>query len=151
VWLAIAAIVYGHDVRDPADLADAHARVTRLHARYTRLPRVLRWFAEGWSNGWRKKAVPVVNSLRLLLRAGLRPALTLCVCYVALNFVCSWAFRGAVWLIGPQDRDVWNVILGPLSLVVGDMSGQMRSLLQEPLRICLLAAAIDVTFRENRK
>ena len=152
VWLAIAAIVYGHDVRDPADLADAHARVTRLHARYTRLPRVLRWVAESWSNGWRKKAVPVINSLRLLLRAGLRPALLLCVCYVTLNFVCSWAFRGAAWMIGPHDRDVWNILLGPLSLVVGDASGQTRSLLQEPLRICLLAAAVDVAMAHaNRR
>jgi hypothetical protein len=150
VWLAIAAIVYGHDVRAPGDLAESHARVTRLHARYTRLPRVLQWIAETSSDGWRNKALPVVNSLRLLLRAGLRPALALCVCYVALHFVCSWAFRGAVWVIGPHDRDVWNVILGPLSLLTGDMSGQMRSLIQEPLRICLLAAAVDVTLRTSR-
>jgi hypothetical protein len=151
VWLAIAAIIYGHDVRASGDLTESHARVTRLHARYARLPRVLQWMAESWSDGWRKKALPVVNSLRLLLRAGLRPALALCVCYVALQFVCSWAFRGAVWVIGPQDRDVWNVILGPLSLLVGDMSGQTRSLIQEPLRICLLAAAVEVTLRENRR
>lgn len=151
VWLAIAAIVYGHDVREPGDLTASHARVTRLHVRYARLPRVLQWIAESTSDGWRKKALPVVNSLRLLLRAGLRPALALCVCYVALQFVGSWMFRGAVWLIGPHDRDVWNVILGPLSLLAGDMSGQTRSLIQEPLRICLLAAAIEVTLRENRR
>jgi hypothetical protein len=151
VWLAIAAIVYGHDVRAPGDVTESPARVTRLHARYARLPRVLQWIAESSSDGWRKKALPVVNSLRLLLRAGLRPALALCVCYVALHFVCSWAFRGAVWLIGPHDRDAWNVILGPLMLLVGDMSGQTRSLIQEPLRICLLAAAVEVTLRENRR
>src|SRR5688572_8032297 len=150
MWLAIAAIIYGHDVREPGDLAESHARVTRLHARYARLPRLLQWIAETWSDGWRKKALPVVNSLRLLLRAGLRPALTLCVCYVALHFACSWAFRGAVWMIGPHDRDMWNVILGPLSLLVGDISGQNRSLIQEPLRICLLAAAVDVTLRTSR-
>jgi hypothetical protein len=150
VWLAIAAIIYGHDVRATGDLtesSESDARVTRLHARYARLPRLLQLIAESWSDGWRKKAMPVVNSLRLLLRAGLRPALALCVCYVALHFVCSWTFRGAVWLIGPHDRDVWNVILGPLSLLVGDQSGQTRSLIQEPLRICLLAAAVDVALR----
>jgi hypothetical protein len=149
VWLAIAAIIYGHDVREPGDLTESHAHVTRLHARYARLPRVLQWIAESWSEGWRKKALPVINSLRLLLRAGLRPALALCVCYVALQFVCSWAFRGAVWLIGPHDRDVWNVILGPLTLLAGDQSGQTRSLIQEPLRICLLAAAVEVTLRSD--
>jgi hypothetical protein len=151
VWLAIAAIVYGHDVREPGTLTepDADARVTRLHARYARLPRVLQWMAERWSDGWRKKAMPVINSLRLLLRAGLRPALTLCVCYVALHFVCSWMFRGAVSLIGPHDRDVWNVILGPLSLLVGDQSGQTRSLIEEPLRICLLAAAVELALRSD--
>ncbi|MGH9163258.1 MAG: hypothetical protein ACRD2X_25120, partial [Vicinamibacteraceae bacterium] len=148
IWLAIAAIVYGHDLRDPAGLAAAHRRVERLHQRYVRLPVVVRAAAERWSDGWRHKGVPVVNSLRLLLRAGLRPALALCVCYVTLDFVCSWAFRGAVWLIGPQERDVWNIILGPLTLVVGDASAQNRSLLEEPLRICLLAAAIELTFKE---
>jgi hypothetical protein len=149
VWLAIAAIIYGHDVRAPGDSTESPERVTRLRARYTRLPRLLQWTAESWSNGWRNKAMPVVNSLRLLLRAGLRPALALCVCYVALQFACSWAFRGAVWLIGPHDRDVWNVILGPLSLLVGDMSGHTRSLIQEPLRICLLAAAVEVALRQT--
>ena len=40
VWLAIAAIIYGHDVRAPGDLTESDERVTRLHARYARLPRV---------------------------------------------------------------------------------------------------------------
>ena len=148
VWLAIAAIIYGHDLREQSTLTQAHARVTRLHQRYAGLPPMLRWFAGSWSKAWRSRFVPVLNSLRLLLRAGLRPALMVCVGYVILHFVCSWAFRGAVLLIGPQDRDVWSMILGPLTLIVGDASAHVPSLLEEPLRICLLAAAIEIAVRE---
>lgn len=145
LWLAITAVIYGHDLRDPSLLA--HRRLEPWQRRYAGLPSLARVAADKWSAGWRKKGVPILNSLRLILRAGLRPAVMLCFCYIALDFLCSHVFRLVVWLIGPQEFAVWNLLTPALDVLVGGPIPLAPTLIKEPLRICLLAAAVELTLR----
>lgn len=149
LWLAIAAIIYGHDLRDPSLLT--HRRLEPWQRRYAGLPTLARAAADRWSAGWRKKTVPILNSLRLILRAGLRPALMLCLCYVGLTFVCSHVFRFVVWLIGPQELQTWHLLTPALDVLVGGPIPLAPTLIKEPLRICLLAAAVELTLRGLRQ
>jgi hypothetical protein len=143
VWLAIAAIVYGLDLRRSNRLDAADERLARLGARYSALPLLVRKVAGKASDGWTSKGVPVTNSLRLVLRAGLPAVVVLCVCYQLLELVDAYAWRGAVLLLGAHDSSWWNVIGQPLSALVGGPLSTRPALLTEIVRIALLAATFD--------
>jgi hypothetical protein len=143
VWLAIAAIIYGMDLRRSNKLDAADAHFDTLGTRYSALPLLVRKLAGKASHGWTSKGVPVTNSLRLILRAGLPAVVVLCVCYQLLELIDSYAWRGAVTLIGAQEGQWWNVIGQPLSAIVGGPLSTRPALLTEVVRIALLAATFD--------
>lgn len=143
VWLAIAAIIYGMDLKRTRRLDVADQRLADVGARFSALPLLVRKLAGKASNGWTSKGVPVTNSLRLVLRAGLPAVVVLCVGYQALELVDAWAWRGAVHLLGPHPEHLWNVIGAPVSALVGGPLSTRPSLLTEPLRVVLLAATFD--------
>ncbi len=143
VWLTITAIVFGRDLAGMKTFG-THARVGDLDRRYASLSPLAKRGVDRFVGGFREKSMPIVNSLRLILRAGLRPALLFCVSYVALSYLRHWGWRGTAWLIGARDFDTWNLISGPLSVVFGGAVDLAPSLLGEPLRICLLAAGLEV-------
>ncbi|HEY0504554.1 MAG TPA: hypothetical protein VGD42_13805 [Lysobacter sp.] len=143
VWLAITAIVYGLDLRrtQRIDAADPHLRMVRR--RYRNAPLVLRKLADKASAGWTSKGVPVLNSLRLVLRAGLPALLTLCVCWQLLAFLDAWAWRAAIILIGPQDPLHASLAQAPVIMLFSDPQGFRPALFPELIRIALLAATFD--------
>ncbi|MBO9664813.1 hypothetical protein [Dokdonella sp.] len=143
IWLAITAIIYGMDLRRSHKLDSADESLARLGARYSALPLLVRKVAGKASEGWTSKGVPVVNSLRLVLRAGLPAVVVLCVCYQLLDFVDSYAWRVVVHLLGPHDPAWWNVIGNPIALLFGSPLSLRPPLLTELLRVALLAATCD--------
>ncbi|MFC4820741.1 hypothetical protein [Dokdonella ginsengisoli] len=143
VWLAITAIIYGMDMRRKQKLDAADAHLSRLGARYSALPLLVRKMAGKASEGWTSKGVPITNSLRLVLRAGLPAVVVLCVCYQLLDWIDSHSLRAVVALVGPRDDLWWNTVGQPLAVLIGTPSAVQPALLTEIVRIALLAAACD--------
>lgn len=143
VWLAITAIIYGMDMRRTQKLDAADAHLSRLGARYSALPLLVRKMAGKASEGWTSKGVPITNSLRLVLRAGLPAVVVLCVCYQLLDWIDSHSLRAVVALVGPRDDLWWSTLGQPLGVLIGTPSAVQPALLTEIVRIPLLAAACD--------
>lgn len=143
VWLAITAIVYGLDLRRRQRMGDADAQVDTLTARFQGMHVAWRKVADKASAGWTSKGVPVVNSLRLVLRAGLPALLTLCLCWQLLATVDAWAWRVVTRMIGAHEWREWQVLAQPLLVLVNGPLSLRPALFTELLRIVLLAAAFD--------
>lgn len=143
VWLAITAIIYGLDLRRRHRIDAADARLGGLAERYQRSNFLVRRYAGKLSSGWVSKGVPVLNSIRLVLRAGLPALVTLCVGWALLDFVDAWGWRAVVSLIGPMDYDAWRAVATPAGMLVGDPTSVQPTLLVQVLRTVLLAATFD--------
>ena len=143
IWLAITAIVYGIDLRKAQRLDEADAPLERAVARFKSMHFALRMLADKASAGWTSKGVPVVNSLRLVLRAGLPALLTLCVCWQLLAYLDSWSWRWMQQLVGPKDP-AWQQVEGQIYAAFLNTPLSFRtSLLTDVLRVVLLAATFD--------
>lgn len=143
IWLAITAIVYGIDLRKAQRLDEADAPLERAVARFKSMHFTVRMLADKASAGWTSKGVPVVNSLRLVLRAGLPALLTLCVCWQLLAYLDSWSWRWMQQLVGPKDP-AWQQVEGQIYAVFLNTPLSFRSsLLTDVLRVVLLAATFD--------
>ena len=143
VWLAITALVYGMDLRRRRRLDPAEARLRLAARRYRHLDLVWRRAIEKVSGGWTSKGVPILNSIRLVLRAGLPALLVLCVGWQLLAFVDAHAWRIAVDLIGAHEWRQWQVFGSPVSLLFNGPLSLRPALFTELLRIVLLAATFD--------
>ncbi|MGN7726947.1 hypothetical protein ACTJIL_14170 [Luteimonas sp. 22616] len=143
VWLAITAIIYGLDLRRRHRIDAADKRLGGLAARYQRSNFLVRNVAGKLSGGWVSKGVPVLNSIRLVLRAGLPALVTLCLGWELLTFVDAWGWRAVVSLIGPMDYDAWRAVATPAGMLVGDPTSVQPTLLVQVLRTVLLAATFD--------
>ncbi|KRA81760.1 hypothetical protein ASD78_00310 [Lysobacter sp. Root667] len=143
IWLAITAIVYGIDLRKAQRLDDADAPLDRAVARFKAMHFTLRMLADKASAGWTSKGVPVINSLRLVLRAGTPALLTLCVCWQLLAYLDSWSWHWMQQLVGPKDP-AWQKVEGQIYAVFLNTPLSFRSsLLTDVLRVVLLAATFD--------
>lgn len=143
VWLAITAIVYGLDLRRRHRMGDADAHADTLATRFQGLHVAWRKLATKASSGWTSKGVPVVNSLRLVMRAGLPALLTLCLGWQLLAAFDAWAWRWATRALGAREWQEWQVIAQPLLVLVNGPLSLRPALLTEVLRIVLLAATFD--------
>jgi len=143
IWLAIAAMIYGFDLRRRQRIDDADARLRLLGTRYRNLHLIWRKLADKASAGWTSKGVPIVNSLRLVLRAGLPALLTLCLCWQLLAFADASLWRLAVRWIGAHDWQTWQVLGQPISLLFNGPLSLRPALFTELLRVVLLAATFD--------
>ncbi len=143
VWLAITAIIYGIDMRRANRLDAADASLSRLGRSYSALPLLVRKLAGKASQGWTSKGVPITNSLRLVLRAGLPAVVVLCVCYQFLGWVDTHALRAFNGIVGPHDQAWWVTFGQPIALLIGTPSATQPPLLTEIARIALLAATCD--------
>jgi hypothetical protein len=137
VWFAIAAIVYGLEMRDRELISGT--RLERIPERFGERPRHL---AEVAGRSMREKYVPVLHAARLVLRAGAPVAAWFCLCYVAVGALTDRLQRGALWLLG-TDHTVrfWNLALAPAEFG--------HRLLQEILRLALLAAMFELVMRRT--
>lgn len=143
IWLAITAIIYGIDLRRAQRIDAADEHLNKAVERFKAMHFTLRMLADKASAGWSSKGVPVVNSLRLVLRAGLPALLTLCVCWQLLSYIDSWSWRLMQQFVGPQDPN-WQRVSGQIYAVFLNTPLSFRtSLLTDVLRVVLLAATFD--------
>lgn len=142
VWLAITALVYGLDLRRRQRLDRADARLRYVARRYGKLHFGWQYAANKLSAGWNSKGVPLVNSLRLVLRAGLPALLTLCLGWQLLEFAASNAWGWVVRLEGAHSLPEWEVITPRHELLIKGC--------YELLRVVLLAATFTCAIAHLR-
>ncbi|MCO5968995.1 hypothetical protein [Actinoallomurus soli] len=133
VWLAMAAVACGVGFEvDDHKAALEGTRLQRVAEKGDRSKVLVAVTADS-----RERWVPLIQAIRLILRAG-APALGLfCLCYVAVDAAAAYGFRGALHLIGPDhDPAAWRPILVPLEFA--------RELVRTVLHVALLAAAIGL-------
>lgn len=129
-WLALGTVVYGRRLTEPSA---GEARVSRWA---DQLPQPFAFIAKGIRGMFSKRFGPLVNGLRLLGRAGLRPMLIFCVAFVVLQMVPQGIWEIERALIGPHDlQEFWM----PLSYLTAPVNSALRWV----LIICLVAAATD--------
>ncbi len=138
VWLVMAAIVYGYD-------AAADEPSTGLSAA-TRRGTVFGWlkdFLDHFIADYRARYMPVLRCVRMALGAGLGTLIALVVGYRLIGWLGAWLWVAATRLIGAHELSTWQVIVEPISLLIGSLSDLDGGVLLDPLRICLLAAVIE--------
>jgi hypothetical protein len=133
-WLALGAVVYGRQIpeRRITDERLATAALRRAKA----LPGGLSFVAGGLTLGLYNRFAPLINSLRMLARAGLRPMLVFCIAFVVLQLTPQGVFEIERALIGPHDLERFWM---PLSYVIAQINSAIRWM----LIVCLVAAATD--------
>ena len=142
----MAALVYGYDVRDDADLR-RYERLQRLGDRYRAVPRFLRDFVEHFVAGYRKRYLPLASGVRLAFHSSALLLVTLIVGYRLIDWGAAWLWYGAARLIGPHDLDTWQVLAHGVSLLFGSpFRDSSTGLLIEPVRICFLAAVLECAY-----
>ncbi|KUM26583.1 hypothetical protein AU467_20850 [Mesorhizobium loti] len=147
IWLVLAALIYGYDVRDDKDLMRVHRRVERFGERYRAIPKFLRDFVEHFISGYRSRYLPIANGVRITLSSGVVLIVTLIVGYRLIDWLAAWAWLGMTRLIGPHQLDIWQVLSEGVSLLFGSpFQDSSTGILVEPLRICFLAAILETAF-----
>jgi hypothetical protein len=141
VWLALAAVIY----RSKSAKTESKGTfvVERMEGRYATLPAPMRKVFDRLIGGYRTRYVPVVRSVELTLTAGIGFLLLFILGYRLLTWGSAWLWILAKQLIGPYPLDIWYVFADVLGIVIGNPLGPERGIIFEPLRICLLAAALD--------
>lgn len=71
--------------------------------------------------------------------------------YRLLDWSSAWAWYGISRLIGPHDLPLWQMIAQAISLVFGSPSAPGDGVLIMPIKICLLAAALEIGFAQGRE
>lgn len=143
VWLAIAALIFGRDLGERALLA-SNRRLERAVTGYDALPSPLKKFGDDIVKGYRTRYVPIANSVRVTLHAGLGLLLAFCVGYRALDWLSVQAWIASTQWIGPHAMEFWRPVGDALALVIGGPLSDAPSIVFEPLRICLLAATLEL-------
>lgn len=147
VWLAITALIYGLDLRRQQRLDTADARLRHAVRRYDRLHHGWRILLGKLSNGWHTKGVPLVNSVRLVLRAGLPALLTLCLGWQLLDYLDATLWLALVKWLGARSGEDWEIIGQPFAVLFGSPRMVRAGLLTEVLRVVLLAATFSCAIR----
>lgn len=146
IWLVLAAIVYGYDIGSDAHLR-AQGRTARIGKRYKALPIFIRDFIESFIDGYRSRYLPVANGLRLTLGSGVVLIATLIVGYRLIDWGAAWLWLGTARLIGQQPDYLWDVLPDAITFFFGSQfQDSSLSILVEPVRICFLAAVLEVAF-----
>ncbi|MDX8480019.1 hypothetical protein RFN28_16225 [Mesorhizobium sp. VK24D] len=147
IWLVLAALIYGYDVRDDKELMRVHRRVERLGERYRAIPKFLRDFVGHFVSGYRSRYLPIANGVRITLNSGVVLIVTLIVGYRVIDWLAAWAWFGMTRLIGPHELDTWQVLSQGVSLLFGSpFQDSSTGILVEPLRICFLVAILETAF-----
>lgn len=149
IWLVLAALIYGHDLAgEPGWMR--HRRLERIGSRYAALPKFIRDFIGHFIGGYRSRYLPVANSIRLVLHADLALLLVFVVGWRVIGWGADWLWMGATHVIGPHPLGLWQLFVDGLSLLLGDLSATTPGILVEPLRICLVAAVLEIAFARSQ-
>ncbi|WP_412066707.1 hypothetical protein [Rhizobium sp. SYY.PMSO] len=149
VWLTLAALVYGYDVNGERPLADG--RAARAVSRWQALPKAVRDFVSHFIAGTAKRYRALAEGVGLTLNSGLGLTLAVVLLYRVLDWGSAWAWYATSRLIGPHDLPLWQMIAQAISLVFGSPSAPGDGVLIMPIKICLLAAALEIGFARGRQ
>lgn len=142
VWLLMAAVIYGFDMKEAGELT-ARGRTAAALSRYGRLPKFIREFIDHFVSGYRSRYLPVVNSVRLAFGAGLPVLLGFILLYRLIGWAGAWAWIGLTHLIGPQELPLWQVLASIIAFFLGGPSDIRGGILVDALRIGLVAAVVE--------
>ena len=142
VWLLMAAVIYGFDMKDAAALS-GHQRAAAALSRYGRLPKFLREFLDHFVAGYRSRYLPIANSVRLAFGAGLAVLIGFVLLYRVIGWAAAWGWIGLAHLIGPQELPAWQALASIIAFFLGGPSDIRGGILVEALRICLIAAVVE--------
>ncbi|TDQ55438.1 hypothetical protein [Actinorugispora endophytica] len=138
LWLTIVAVVFGAEVDEEQPMFGGGGRSPEQGPGGAR--GLLRGFGRLVGRDLRGKYTPFLNALRFVLRVGPVFFLSYCLYYVLLELGFGWLERGVYVLVGPQEFLAWWwQWLGPVGFVL--------DALHELARVCLLAAAFEMTLR----
>ncbi|MGT2467939.1 hypothetical protein ACVOMV_28555 [Mesorhizobium atlanticum] len=148
IWLVLAALIYGYDVRDDKELMRVHRRVERLGERYRAIPKFLRDFAEHFISGYRSRYLPIANGVRITLNSGVVLIVTLILGYRLIDWLAARAWLAMTRPVGPHGLDTGRCSPKECRCCSAARSRIPRpASLVEPLRICFLAAILKPPLR----
>lgn len=149
VWMTLAAVVYGYDIGTAKPLAEG--RVARAVSRWQALPKAVRDFVSHFISGTIKRYRALAEGVGLTLRSGLGLLLATIVLFRLLDWGSAWAWYGITQLVGPHELRLWQIIAQGISLFLGTPSAPGDGVLVMPVKICLLAAALEIGFAQGRE
>jgi hypothetical protein len=140
-WLTLAGIVYGRALVQPKiALRVDNPQLWRVRKRLGLLPNVVRVRAKDLSKDFIGRWTPLTNAVVLIWRAGVLPMGIFVLAYTVLEAANLWLRLAGVQLIGPHHLNTWWMNFD-------DMLSFVVSVLVEPVRIALIAAAYDFCLR----
>lgn len=148
VWMTLAAVVYGYDIGNARPVADG--RLGRAVSRWQALPKAVRDFVSHFIAGTIKRYRALAEGVGLTLRSGLGLLLATIVFFRLLDWGSAWAWYGLTQLVGPHEFRLWQIIAQGVSLFLGTPSAPGDGVLVMPIKICLLAAALEIGFAQGR-
>jgi len=149
VWLTLAALVYGYDIHGQRPLSEG--RLSRAQSRWQMLPKWLRDVGSHFISGTLKRYRALAESIGLALNSGIAPDLVAILVYRTLDWGSAWAWYGLTQLIGPHDLPLWQIIVQGIAPFIGTPSDPGEGFLVTPIKICLLAATLEIGFAQGRE
>lgn len=149
VWLALAALVYGYDINGAP--APAQGRFASAVSQWQALPKSVRDFIARFAAGTVKRYRALAEGIGLTLSSGLPLIVMAILGYRFLDWVSAWAWHGLTLVIGPHDLPLWQVISQVISPFIGTPSDPGEGFLITPIKICLLAATLEIGFAQGRQ
>lgn len=135
-WLAVGAVVYGHELGEPVRREPRHRRVQpRVTARAGRMGQPVRRVGNRLTGGLGDRFGALGIGFRRLAVAGLRPMLLFAVAFVVAQRLEHLVSLGLRNLLGPVPLDTY-LAFAPQLTMVAHVVGTV-------VVVCLLAAAID--------
>jgi hypothetical protein len=149
VWLTLAALVYGYDIHGERPLGEG--RLARAVSRWQTLPKPVRDFISHFVAGTLKRYRALAEGIGLALNSGIVPVLAAILVYRLLDWGSAWTWYGLTQFIGPHDLPLWQIIAQAISPFIGTPSEPGEGLLVTPIKICLLAATLEIRFSRGRE
>lgn len=149
VWLTLAALVYGYDIN--GEPAPAQGRFARAVSRWQTLPKSVRDFIARFAAGTVKRYRALAEGIGLTLNSGVALIVVTILGYRLLDWLSAWAWYGLTQVIGAHDLPLWQIIAQVISPFIGTPSDPGEGLLITPIKICLLAATLEVGFAQGRQ
>jgi hypothetical protein len=139
-WLTVGAVVYGHRVAPPPPDGELLRAASR---RWSVVPGPVRRVFGTLTSDVSQRFAPMVDGVRLVIRAGLAPMLLFCLAFLVAQEGAKWLWELERLVIGPRDlQTVWMALDEPLKV--------FNDLVSTVLLVCLLGAAIDRLLRGAR-
>jgi len=149
VWLTLAALVYGYDINGERPLTEG--RIARAVSRWQALPQSIRDFVSHFISGTAKRYRALAEGIGLALNSGIGLTIVAILLYRAMDWGSGWAWYYVSQSIGPHDLHLWQIISQGISLFLGTPSAPGDGVLIMPLKICLLAATLEIGFAQGRE